>query len=404
MGVGAGDRITAINGYGMIRQPRQRVVTILGTRPELVKCAPLLPRFDALFEHRLIHTGQQTGDALKDRFFREFGLRPPDHELVVSTETPWNQVAQMIQGLESLLWKYHPHWVVVQGDTNTTLAGALTASSLGLPIAHLDAGCRSFNPATPDEINRVFVDHLATLCLAPDETAVRNLWAENIPADRVVLVGSTVADACLRGLQARRATDRQQVVGEGADDDDIAANARLRQGEFLVAAIHRSENVTPERLQEILRALDILSMTWPILFIVHPRIASLVEQPTRYPRITFCEPLGHGQMLRLLAQCRGLLTDSGGLQEEAAFLGTPTFILREETAWTALVEGGYQRLIGTTQALFGKAIGEGLDGGPQELRMRIPLGQERTGATERIIDALQAFPARQAARWQQHLA
>ncbi len=357
---------------------RRRIVTVLGTRPEIIKCSPLLGRFDAEYDHTLIHTGQHYDDAMDRQFFRELGLREPDHALAVGSGSHGEQTARMLVGIEPILQRLRPDWVFVQGDTNSTLAGALAAAKLSLPIAHLEAGCRSFNRAMPEEINRVMVDHLATLRLAPDEIAARHLRAEGIPDDRIIVVGSTAIDACLRVIE----------LPPGSEDDPFFGCA---PGAFLVATIHRAENTTPERLAGLLAALAELGETWPVIFPVHPRTANVLRQVGRPPGIIYREPLGYARMMRLLEGCKAVLTDSGGLQEEAAILGTPTFVLRAETEWMAFVEAGHHRLVGNDHAGVVRAVRAALDGGPVEARMRTPLGRERAGAGERILAALRRF-------------
>src|SRR6476619_3768521 len=193
---------------------RQRVITVLGTRPEIIKCSPVIPLLEAQCEHLLIHTGQHYDDNMDASFFRELGLLAPDHALGVGSAGHGAQLARMLLGIEPILLEQRPDWVLVQGDTNSTLAGALAATKLGIPVAHLEAGCRSFNRAMPEEINRVLVDHIAALCLAPDELAAQNLRAEGVPDERIVLVGSTGVDACLRASELPLSDDGQWAGGE----------------------------------------------------------------------------------------------------------------------------------------------------------------------------------------------
>jgi UDP-N-acetylglucosamine 2-epimerase len=357
---------------------RQRIVTILGTRPEIIKCSSLLPRFDTLADHTLIHTGQHYDDAMDGQFFRELGLRPPDHALGVGSGSHGAQLARMLLGIEPILQAQQPDWVFVQGDTNSTLAGGLAAAKLNIPVAHLEAGCRSFNRAMPEETNRVVVDHLATLCLAPDDLAEHHLRAEGIAPDQIVTVGSTGVDACLR----------IGTMGAGDEGSATPLPGGVAAGGFLLVTIHRAENTTPARLPGLLGALADLSTRWPVLFPVHPRTAAALRDLDRPAGVTYCEPLGYAAMMRLVRSCRGLLTDSGGLQEEAAVLGAPTFILREETEWQAFVDAGHHRLVGTDRAAIVGAVLQSLDGGPGEARMRTPIGRERAGASERVLRAL----------------
>ncbi|MGN6673309.1 MAG: non-hydrolyzing UDP-N-acetylglucosamine 2-epimerase [Thermomicrobiales bacterium] len=368
---------------------RPRLITILGTRPEIIKCSPLLPLFDQRYEHTLVHTGQHYDDTMDARFFRELGLRAPDHTLGVGSGPPASQVARMLTGLEPILQVGMPDWVFVQGDTNSTLAGALAAAKLGYRVVHLEAGCRSFNRAMPEETNRVLVDHIADLCLAPDTAAAAHLAAEGIAAERIVIVGSTAVDACLRVTTL--ATPSRPIRP--------APGPAVRDG-YLVATIHRAENTTPARLAGLLGALADLSVRWPVLFPVHPRTAAVMRDlDLSLPvRVRCCEPLGYAQMMRTIQASRGLLTDSGGLQEEAAVLGVPTFILRQETEWRELVESGHHRLVGADRAAIVAAVEEAFDGGPREAAMRAPVGRERAGAPARVLAALAAWDGMAAAQ------
>lgn len=357
---------------------RPRVVTVLGTRPEIIKCSPVLPHLDGSCEHALIHTGQHYDDNMDAGFFRELGLRSPDYMLGVGSGAHGAQLARMLLGIEPILQELRPDCVAVQGDTNSTLAGALAAVKLGIPVAHVEAGCRSFNRAMPEEINRVMVDHVAALCLAPDEIAVRNLRAEGIPDERIALVGSTGVDACQRASALALAADPRF--------DSLAPHT------YIVATIHRAENTTRARLTELLAALDDLARDWPVLFPVHPRTAATLERLPSPERVTFLEPLGYARMMALVRDCRALLTDSGGLQEEAAVLGAPTFILRDETEWMAFVEAGQHKLAGTRAEEITRLVRATLSDSAAEARMRRPIGFERAGASRRALDALRRLP------------
>jgi UDP-N-acetylglucosamine 2-epimerase (non-hydrolysing) len=348
------------------------VATILGTRPEIIKCSPLLPQLDAEFEHVLIHTGQHYDETMDGSFFRDLQLRKPDHNLGVGSGSHGQQLAKMLDGLEPILAKRQPDLVLVQGDTNSTLAGALAAVTAQIPVAHLEAGCRSFNRSMPEEVNRVIVDHISGICLAPDRHAMKNLRQEGIPASAIAMVGSTGIDACLRASTLLPADSLCDLLG-------------VQTRDFLVATIHRAENTTVERLGELLGVLADLSSTWPVVFPVHPRTRRVMGLIARPRGITYLEPLSYPHMMLLLRNCRALLTDSGGLQEEAAVLGVPTFILRDETEWMAFVEAGRHRLVGTEREAIIRMVRETLRGGPEEERMRKPVGMERAGATERVL-------------------
>jgi UDP-N-acetylglucosamine 2-epimerase (non-hydrolysing) len=351
------------------------IVTILGTRPEIIKCSTLIPRFDELFHHTLVHTGQHYDWNMDRLFFEQLELRPPDHLLSVGSGSQADQLARMLTAIEPILIEAHPAWVLVQGDTNTTLAGALAAAKLGLPVAHLEAGCRSFNRQMPEEINRVLVDHVATLALAADRVSVANLVAEGISGGQVRLVGSTGVDACLR---------MAGIVGDEVPHvDGIEAGER-----YLVATIHRAENTEPEIFAGLFDALCELSSLAPIVFPVHPRTAHLLRGRALPESIHCIEPVGYRQMIGMLRHCTALLTDSGGLQEEAAVIGTPTFVLRNETEWIDLVEHGHHRLVGNDRRRIVDAVRCVLANDDELRGMREPVGLERGGATERVVEAL----------------
>lgn len=354
---------------------KQRIVSVLGTRPEIIKCSPLLPEFDRRYNHVLIHTGQHYDDRMDEWFFRDLGLRAPDFNLNVGSGSHGVQLARMLTGIEPILQEFEPDIVFVQGDTNSTLAGAMAAAKLGMRVVHLEAGCRSFNRAMPEEINRVIVDHVAALCLAPDDAACAHLAAEGIAPELVRMVGSTGVDACLR-------------VAGRADQVADSPDADLPEGGFLVATIHRAENTNPETLAGLIAALADLARDWPVVFPVHPRTVRALDAIGRRPGIRYLDPVGYPQMIRMVRRSRALLTDSGGLQEESAVLGTPTFILRNETEWSAFVEAGQHRLVGTDPRRITSTVRAVLTGGPDETRMRTASGMERAGATQRVLAAL----------------
>jgi UDP-N-acetylglucosamine 2-epimerase (non-hydrolysing) len=241
----------------------------------------------------------------------------------------------MLGRLEPILLEWRPDAMVVQGDTNTTLAGGLAAAKLNIPVVHIEAGCRSFNRAMPEELNRVIVDHLSSLLCAPDARSVAHLRAEGIAEAQIALVGSTGVDACTRN---------SQLVGRSL----ILADLDLTPGDYLVLTLHRAENTLPNVLPGLLDALDTIAGDHTIIFPVHPRTAAAIsDQGLRVPRrIRTCAPLGYIDMLRLLGAARAALTDSGGLQEEAAALGVPALILRNETEWQELVDAGVHTLGG----------------------------------------------------------
>jgi len=321
------------------------VGTVLGTRPEIIKLAPLIPLLDGHpgLRQVLLHTGQHYSFELDAVFFAELGLRPVDVQLAVGSGSHGVQTAAILTGVEKAILDHQIGLLLVLGDTNSTLGAALAAVKLAVPVVHLEAGCRSFVRTMPEEINRVLVDHCAAQLLAPNDAARRQLLAEGLAEADISVVGSTAIDAA-RTFSAR--AQGRPLVAESL------AGLGLAQGEpFLTCTVHRAENTTPEVLPGIWRGLCRLAERWPILWPVHPRTQRLLGElrlpPS--PRIALLPPVGYLDMLALLSSARALCTDSGGLQEEAYALGTPVLIVRNETEWTYLVDGGCATLLGNSE-------------------------------------------------------
>jgi UDP-N-acetylglucosamine 2-epimerase len=357
----------------------KKVLTVLGTRPEIIKLSPLIPLLRERFEHVLVHTGQHYSQAMDAVFFRELELPPADHALAVGSASHGEQTARMLARLEPILLAEKPDMVLVQGDTNTTLSGGLCAAKLGIPVAHLEAGCRSFNRRMPEELNRVVVDHLAALLFAPDQTACDNLRNEGLPEDQIHLVGSSSIDAVRRNQSL-------------AADAPILERMELAAGGYLMLTMHRAENTEPQHLPNILRALAAIAEEYPIIFPIHPRTAGAIEQQglRLASNIRTCEPLGYLDTLKLAGNARALLTDSGGLQEEAAALGTPALILRNETEWRYLIDAGVHMLIGNSFDSISAGARDWLQ--PTGLaQLRAATAPLWPGASERACAAISAF-------------
>lgn len=358
-----------------------KILTLLGTRPEIIKLSPIIPLLARRFNHLLVHSGQHYAYELDARFFEELSLPAPDYSLAVGSGPHGAQTGLMLARLEPILLSERPDLVLVQGDTNTTLAGGLCAAKLGIPVAHLEAGERSFNRAMPEELNRVVVDHLSALLLAADGHSAEHLRAEGLPESRICVVGSTAVDAALR---ARAYAERSTILEQ----------LELIPGSYLTLTLHRAENTAPEVLPGILAALGELAEEHSIIFPLHPRTrAALVAQGLALPpRLRVVEPLGYLDMLRLVGESRALLTDSGGLQEEAAVLGTPALILRNETEWTYLIEAGCNVLIGNSRESILEGARARLT--PAALAaMRAAQPPLADGAAARSLDAIAAFLA-----------
>ncbi len=315
---------------------KRTLLTVLGTRPEIVKFSPLLPLLDRHFHHVLVHTGQHYDENMDRVFFRELRLRAPGHFLGAGSGGQGVQTARMLERLEPLVLRARPAAVVVLGDTNSTLAGALVAAKLNIPVAHVEAGCRSFNRSMPEEKNRIMVDHVSDILFAPDAPAVAHLRSEGIPRSKIHRVGNT-------GLDAVRRTMR------------LAGRGRLRRfgvepEKYAMVTLHRAENTDDlARLRRLIEAINRVADRVPVLFPIHPRtLAALRRRRVRLGRgVKVLEPLGNLDFIALMRDGLFVMSDSGGIQEEAAVVNRPCLILREETEWTRLVDAGKNFLVGT---------------------------------------------------------
>jgi UDP-GlcNAc3NAcA epimerase len=315
-----------------------KVVSVVGARPQFIKAAPVSRAFAAAgIDEVLVHTGQHYDRQMSAVFFEELELCPPAVNLGVGSGPHGRQTAEMLARLEPVLVQQAPKWVLVYGDTNSTLAGALAACKLQVPLAHIEAGLRSFNRAMPEEHNRVLTDHCADLLFCPTETAVTNLAREGL-TDGVHLVGDTMYDA----LQAFRTRAR--------DRSAVLQRLDLSPGGYLLATVHRPANTDDlVVLRRIMQALDATGE--PVVFPVHPRtrrqLAGLTPPVSPRNGLRFIDPVGYLDMLTLEENARLVLTDSGGVQKEAYFLGVPCLTLRAETEWVETVQSGWNRVIGT---------------------------------------------------------
>ncbi len=313
-----------------------KVITILGTRPEIIKLSPLLPFLDREFNHLLIHTGQHYDHNMDEIFFQELQLRKPDFKLNVVSHPHGQQTGLMLEKIEPILMQEKPDLVIVQGDTNTTLAGALAAAKLFIPVMHVESGCRSFSKELPEEINKTLVPYLSEFLIAPDEICRNNLLKGGLSQEKIFQVGSTVGDAVERN--------------KNLINPKILVDLKLEKEPFLLVTLHRAENTNnPERLQEMLEAINDLAELSTVVFPLHPRTKKALQEYEikLSPKIKTTEPLSYLNFLALLSHCTFSLSDSGGVQEEAAALNVPCLILRNETEWTRLTEVGKNILVGT---------------------------------------------------------
>jgi len=316
-----------------------RVVSVVGARPQFIKAAPVGKALRAAgHTDVLVHTGQHYDENMSAIFFRELAIPEPDYNLGVGSGSHGRQTGEMLIRLEEVMERERPDWVLVYGDTNSTLAGALAAVKLHIPVAHVEAGLRSFNRTMPEEHNRVLTDHCADLLFCPTQTAVDNLAREGITRG-VHLVGDVMYDAVLQFSALAR--ERSTIL------DDLG----LMPKSYLLATVHRPYNTDdPARLQSILEAF--IEIGEPVIFPVHPRtrkrIAGLAGTLNLGPaagNLRLIEPVGYLDMLMLEQHARMILTDSGGMQKEAYFFAVPCVTLRPETEWVETVEAGWNLVV-----------------------------------------------------------
>ena len=320
-----------------------RIFTVVGARPQFVKAAVVsreINRVAALgldISECLVHTGQHYDEKMSAIFFDEMRIPKPAHQLQIGGLSHASMTGRMLEQLEPLMQAEAPDWVLVYGDTNSTLAGALAAAKLHIPVAHVEAGLRSFNRAMPEEINRVLTDHLATLLLAPTDQAVKNLKLEGITGLKVVRSGDVMYDAALYYSQMERQTD-------------VLKRFDLQPKKYYLATIHRAENVdfTP-RLKTIVQALIKSSESAPVVWPIHPRTQKVLGDlgllgEGKLGNVQLIDPVGYLEMVQLEQHAKVILTDSGGVQKEAYFFQTPCVTVRHETEWVELLACGANRL------------------------------------------------------------
>jgi UDP-GlcNAc3NAcA epimerase len=310
-----------------------KISTIVGARPQFIKAAPVSR---ALREcgHRefLIHTGQHYDYLMSKVFFEELGIPEPAINLGVGSGSHSQQTGQMLLGLEAVIKKQRPDWVLVYGDTNSTLAGALAAAKLHVQVAHVEAGLRSFNRRMPEEINRVLTDHISNLLLCPTQNAVEILRNEGI-IKGVHLVGDVMYDSVLHNIKLAE------------KHSDILEKLKLKNKSYALATVHRAENTDePGRLKTIFNAFEQISQSGlPVIIPLHPRTIQFLKNS----KLSFIDPVSYFDMLVLEKNARVILTDSGGVQKEAYWFGVPCITLRDETEWLETVESGWNVLAGS---------------------------------------------------------
>jgi UDP-GlcNAc3NAcA epimerase len=322
-----------------------KVVSIVGARPQFIKAAPVSRTFSQT-EHTeiLVHTGQHYDPSLSAVFFDELGIPTPNYNLGVGSNSHGAQTSAMLEKIEQVLFKEKPDWTLVYGDTNSTLAGALAAAKVNIPVAHVEAGLRSYNRRMPEEINRVITDHISDLLLCPSDTAAENLKKEGIHRN-VHVVGDVMYEAL------------NYAVEKAKNQSTILGRLSVNEKKYFLVTLHRVENTDhPENLKEILSAFSQIGTT--IIFPIHPRTQKALDRFgfKLSDNIIPTEPLGYLDNVRLMEGAQMIITDSGGLQKEAYWLHLPCITLRNETEWVETVETGWNRLVGAKKDQILEAI------------------------------------------------
>ena len=315
-----------------------RIVSIVGARPQFVKAATVSRalRGSAGVCEWLVHTGQHYDCNMSEVFFKDLDIPEPKYNLGIGSARHGAQTGRMLEAIESVLLEELPDWVLVYGDTNSTVAGALAAAKLHVPVAHVEAGLRSFNRAMPEEINRVLTDHASDLLFAPTGASVRNLEREGISGERVRLVGDVMYDAALYYQQDAKEQSR------------ILASLSLEEGKYILATVHRAENTDDlTRLRAIVGALATVSEETCVVLPIHPRTRQAIDRIGwgTVGNLRVIDPVGYLDMVMLEGGARLIATDSGGVQKEAFFFRVPCVTLRDETEWVELLDTGWNRLI-----------------------------------------------------------
>jgi UDP-N-acetylglucosamine 2-epimerase (non-hydrolysing) len=350
------------------------IVVVAGARPNFMKISPIARQLDeADISFSLVHTGQHYDALMSDVFFDELQIRRPDHVLDVGSGSHAVQTASIMTGFEPVIGQENPDLVMVVGDVNSTIACALTATKMGVPVAHVEAGLRSGDRSMPEEINRLVTDVISDLLLAPSQDAVENLLGEGVPTNKIHLVGNVMADSLLGNLE--RALERP-----------VIKQLDLDRGGYALVTLHRPALVDhPDRLNPVLDALEEISRSLPVVWPVHPRTRSRLTALGRGVRLL--EPQGYLDFVALEAGAKLVITDSGGVQEETTMLGIPCLTMRENTERPITVTDGTNRVIGTRARQLLEAVAAVLES--PSLPHRPDLWDGR--ASERIVEVLRKW-------------
>jgi len=325
---------------------KKKIISIVGARPQFIKAAPISRALRSDFDEMLVHTGQHYDAGMSDIFFDELQIPLPDVNLGIGGGSHANQTGKMLIEIEELITQTNPDYLLVYGDTNSTLAGELAAAKLQVPIAHVEAGLRSYNRSMPEEVNRILCDHVSTYLFCPTQVAVDNLAKEGITGG-VFLVGDVMQDALIYNLTLAR------------EQSKVMERLELQENDYILATVHRAANTDDlGRLGAILEAFGLLSK--PVILPLHPRTHRVVNEAgiSLNGNIHLLDPVGYLDMLTLEKNADCILTDSGGVQKEAYLLGTRCITLREETEWVETVESGWNKLVGVVPEKIRSAVEE----------------------------------------------
>jgi UDP-GlcNAc3NAcA epimerase len=322
------------------------VLTVVGARPQIIKAAPVSAELRKRHHEYLLHTGQHYDHALSQDFFSELSIPEPDLNLEIGSGPHGEQTGRMLEGIERVVLDVRPDWVLVYGDTNTTLAAALAAAKIHVPVAHVEAGLRSFDRRMPEEVNRVVTDHLSSLLLCPTDNAAAQLAAEGI-ASGVVVTGDVMMDAFRIYIGQARSQPQPTVLNR----------LSLRPGEYVLATLHRAENTDdPTRLRAILDGLN--ASGCHVVLALHPRTRKAIETfgVETGANVQLEDPVGYLDMLVLESESAAIATDSGGVQKEAYIVGRPCITMRDSTEWPETVDAGWNRLVGANSGAIAASI------------------------------------------------
>lgn len=317
-----------------------KILTIIGARPQFIKAGALSREIkkNPIFEEIIIHTGQHFDANMSDIFFDEMDIPKPNYNLNINGLSHGAMTGQMLEGIENIILKEKPNIVLVYGDTNSTLAGALAAKKLNVKLAHVEAGLRSFNMQMPEEINRILTDRISDWLFCPTDTAINNLKNEGFDkfSSKIIKTGDVMEDAAL--FYAQKAEEKSKIISE----------LNLSGKKYILATIHRAENTDNiENLKNIIEAINQLNTEYQVIVPLHPRTKKIIEQNNIKTTFNIIDPVGYFDMIMLLKNCALVITDSGGLQKEAFFFRKYCITTREQTEWVELIENGYNFIAGT---------------------------------------------------------